>query len=69
MLMIRVTTPACVLCGTPSVLTLGLSDIDKYRKGALIQDAFPYLSVDERETMISGTHAECWNKLYPEEDN
>ena len=69
MLMIRVTSPECVLCHTPSVFTLGLSDIDKYRNGALIQDAFPYLSKDERETMISGTHAECWNKLFPEEDN
>lgn len=67
--MMRITTPTCVLCNTPSVFMLDTGDIDKYRDGALIQDAFPHLSAEDRETIMSGTHAECWNKLFPEEEN
>lgn len=67
--MVRITTPTCMLCGTPSTFMLEGNDLDKYRDGALIQDAFPYLSAEDRETIMSGTHPDCWNKLYPEEDN
>tara|TARA_R100000664_G_scaffold27698_1_gene38580 strand:+ start:2139 stop:2354 length:216 start_codon:yes stop_codon:yes gene_type:complete len=30
-----------------------------------IQDALPYLSVDEREFLMSGISPEDWNELYP----
>lgn len=69
MMTVRVTTPACRLCGTPSVLHLRAMSVEKYRNGALVQDAFPDLSLDDRELLISGTHPECWNNLFPEEDN
>jgi hypothetical protein len=33
-----------------------------------VQDAFPYLSAGEREQIMTGTHPECWEKMFPEED-
>jgi len=30
--------------------------------------AFPDMSVDDREMLISGTHPACWDRLFPCED-
>lgn len=38
-----------------------------YDSGAKIQDAFPFLSSDEREFLISGLTPETWNKLFGDE--
>lgn len=35
--------------------------------GLLIQDAFPELSVDQREQLISGYCGECWDTLWSDE--
>lgn len=67
--MIRVTTPACMLCGKPSVLMMEASGCRKLLAGEFIQDAFPDMSVNDRELFISGTHPECWDAIYSEEDN
>ena len=36
----------------------------KYRDGAMMQDAFPFLGADEREFLISGTTPEEWVQLF-----
>jgi hypothetical protein len=33
-------------------------------EGALIQEAFPYLTPDEREFLMTGTPPEVWEKLF-----
>ncbi|WKV17032.1 hypothetical protein [Nostoc phage NMeng1] len=35
-------------------------DVQKYMNGGLIQACFPYLSVDEREFIVSGITADEW---------
>lgn len=35
-------------------------------RGKFIQDVFPDLDDDEREFMISGTHAVCWDEMFAE---
>lgn len=47
------------LSATPQQFTLWAS-------GALIQEAFPDLTVDEREFIISGITKEEWNELFGE---
>ena len=37
-------------------------------KLGLAQEAFPHLSVDEREFIISGIHPIEWNELFGNED-
>jgi hypothetical protein len=32
------------------------------------QDAFPHLTADERELLISGTCGSCFNAMFPEDD-
>jgi len=36
--------------------------------GSMIQDAFPMLSEDHREFLLSGMTPEEWNETFPEED-
>lgn len=36
--------------------------------GKYIQDVFPDLDASEREFMISGTHAVCWDKAFNEQE-
>lgn len=37
--------------------------------GRLVQDAFPTLSAEEREFLISGITPREWNQLFPPEDD
>ena len=46
---------------TPEKLELGLL---LHEQGALIQNAFPYLSADEREFLLTGTPPDVWDKLF-----
>lgn len=45
-------------------LPITQEQIDKYNSGALVQDAFPHLTADQREFIISGTTAEEWDNLF-----
>jgi len=38
--------------------------LEKYKRGAMMQDAFPFLSADEREFLISGTTPEEWAEMF-----
>lgn len=50
-------------------LPVRTEDLNSYMSGTKIQDAFPYLTVDERETVITGFCNACWTKLFPREDS
>ena len=56
--------PKCSVCGNQSILDVVHEDYDKWAAGAFVQDAFPYLSADQRELLITGTHPECWDQLF-----
>lgn len=45
-------------------------DLEKYRTGAVnyVQDAFPYLSADDREFLISGISPAKWDEMFAEDD-
>jgi len=66
----RVYTPTCRMCGKRGVL----DDVDaeSYRlwrfAGMNIVDAFPEFDADQRELLISGTHAHCWEKMWEGRD-
>lgn len=61
--MIEITTQACPVCEEVSTLEVFRSGFDSWMDGAFVQDAFPELSADERELLISGTHSDCWDSL------
>ena len=54
----------CDICHIEYELTVTEESVDNYRKGMLIQDAFPYLTPDERELLISGICGKCFDNLF-----
>jgi hypothetical protein len=59
----------CRMCGNSWQLEVDGYDYDAWRyQGVLVQDAFPYLTVDERELIISSTCGQCWDNMFPPEE-
>jgi hypothetical protein len=62
----NVVTPKCQVCGTQAVV----QDVDALgfirwaELGENIQDALPDLDDDQRELLMTGTHAHCWEKMW-----
>ena len=65
-----VQTRPCPMCGNTSVL----EDVDALgwmqwkELGVNILDAFPTLDADQRELLLSGTHAHCWERMWEGHD-
>ena len=62
-----VLTRKCPWCGkehsitaTANSLKQGIADV---QHGALVQDAFPSFSADEREFLITGICSKCWSSM------
>lgn len=62
-------TLICRKCGKQVNVEVNQEDLQAYESGEKrVQDAFPYLSPDERELFISGICGECFDKMFPEEE-
>lgn len=64
----------CPFCGRGNEVEVNEADYWDWDDGMLAQDAFPYLSADEREMLISGICPTCWDKMFgsdeePDEDD
>ena len=40
------------------------SDVQNWHKGALVQEAFPYLNAGEREQLKTGIHDKCFDAIF-----
>lgn len=56
----------CVHCGSVKELEVDPVAHKKWMTGTLIQDAFPQMSADDRELLISKTCKECWDRIWKE---
>ena len=50
----------CPFCGKKQIVTVKSEDYDKWENGELVQIAFPYLTSNERETLITGICDNCF---------
>jgi len=65
----RVYTPRCVVCGNCGALDgVDQQGFYKWQAGENILSALPELDDDQRELLISGTHAHCWEVLWGGDD-
>jgi hypothetical protein len=57
------------ITGITRILDLDITDdqVSEYMNGALIQKAFPNLTADEREFILTGITAEEWDTMGEEE--
>ena len=61
---------SCPFCGHSNTILVYEDDFLAWQNGKLIQDAFPYLSPEDREMLISGICPTCWEKMFgAEEEN
>jgi hypothetical protein len=67
--LIVVRTRACPVCGKRQTMTLDRERFWRWQHDTYIQEAFPELSADERELLISGTDNECFQRLFAEDDD
>lgn len=54
----------CPFCGRGNEVEVNEIDYLDWQDGMMAQDAFPYLSADEREMLISGICGDCWEKYF-----
>lgn len=54
----------CPFCGRTNEIQVNETDYWDWEDGALAQVAFPYLSADEREMLISGICPSCWDSMF-----
>ena len=55
----------CPFCGHANEVAVNEEDyFDWSFDGVLVQDAFPYLSADEREMLVSGICPTCWEETF-----
>lgn len=61
-----------MLCDEPNAIDrLDAWAFAAWQAGAFVQDAFPGLSASEREVLVSGSHAKCFEDAFggDEEDD
>jgi hypothetical protein len=61
--LILVTTKPCGICGKTTAMHLSQKDLNAWRDGMSVQEAFPYLSPASRELILTGTHNNCWPRM------
>jgi hypothetical protein len=55
-------------CGYERVVRVNSLDWSLYHDGKiLVQNAFPYLNIDDREMIVSHTCPNCWVALFSED--
>ena len=59
-----VVTKGCMQCGGSTMFLAKFDNLDRWRDGTLAQNVWPDVPADERETLISGTHGECWKLMF-----
>ena len=66
---IAVKTKTCGVCDEYELWVLDRAAVERWQAGEYIQNAFPDMSMEDREILISGTHPACWDKLFPKEED
>lgn len=59
----------CPWCGKEYTFNVPITGYTAWRNGALIQDAFPTLTAEEREYMLTGYCKACQDKLFGNEED
>lgn len=66
----KVITPPCMMCGKTSEMEVDSVALHRWQnERVLIQLAFPDMTAPEREQLKTGTHPECWDLMFADEDD
>lgn len=66
---VRYMPKQCGWCSKPpTLMVLDATEYERWQAGEFVQVAFPTMSADLREVLISGTHPQCWDKMLSDWD-
>jgi len=65
--MLMMITSTCRMCRKEAKIKVAVEDFEEWKEGKLIQEAFPYLAVSEREQLISNICGPCFDKMFEDE--
>lgn len=55
----------CILCISYGAITIKSDDFDRYKSGAMVQEAFPYLTPGQREFyFLSHWCEDCYDEVF-----
>ena len=61
----RVKTRRCLVCGNRAIVEVPKDGFEEWQSGLVdIQHAMPGLDADQRELLLTGTHAHCWEQMW-----
>ena len=58
----------CPLCKSQEYIEVSEEGFLKWQEGLMIQLAFPELTEDQRERVLTGICSSCWDEAFPEEE-
>lgn len=59
----------CIVCNNEAFFLMTQDQYDRWIvQRQYAQNVFPHIDKDIREWMVSGTHPECWDSLFQDED-
>jgi hypothetical protein len=58
----------CIHCGEDNQIILDAVALANWRNRELIQNVFPNLNYQQRELIQTGIHPECWDEMFPQEE-
>jgi len=59
----------CRLCGTVESITMPVNSFMAWQSGELIQNAMPFLSIAQREMLVSQTCDDCWKEMFGDDED
>lgn len=66
----RAVVTRCPRCGDTQHVWVAPEDYIAWKEGeVLIQETMPYLTADERESLVSGSCARCWDIMFKDDEN
>ena len=65
---VDVDTKPCMMCGKASQVKMLVHHYIEWTNGGLIDRVCPEMPKETREMLISGTHPDCWDKMFQEDE-
>lgn len=61
-------TSKCMGCGKGGEIDVPEDGYVRWKNGEFIQNALPMLTANQREQLMTGMHGECFDDMFPEEE-
>ena len=67
--MVKVQTPQCIVCNKVTLIEITQREFDRLGESGHIQNLFPDWTKEQRELFITGTHPECWDSIFADDED